>query len=65
MAKTERAIKQFKPKSAILGGGVAANEPLRTIFETLDLPTLIPSKKYTTDNASMIAIASYIKKKKN
>ena len=64
IAKTERAIKDFNPKCVILGGGVSANEPLRTVFNALDIKTLIPSKKYTTDNASMIAIASDIQNAK-
>lgn len=58
--KTKMAIEEFKPKTLILGGGVSANTQLRSEFEKLHENTLIPDMKYTTDNASMIAIASDI-----
>ena len=55
---TKQAIEEYKPASIILGGGVAANTVLRTEFALLHPVALIPSKKYTTDNASMIAARS-------
>ncbi|MCC3161187.1 MAG: tRNA (adenosine(37)-N6)-threonylcarbamoyltransferase complex transferase subunit TsaD [Mollicutes bacterium PWAP] len=55
--KTKRAIIEYKPKSIILGGGVSANSYLRKEFLKLHKNYKIPDLKYTTDNASMIAIA--------
>lgn len=56
--KTKYAIEIMKPASIILGGGVAANSLLREEFAKLHDKPLIPEKKFTTDNASMIAIMS-------
>ncbi len=58
VSKTKRAIEQFNPASIILGGGVAANSQLREEFAKIHENALIPELKYTTDNASMIAITS-------
>lgn len=60
--KTKRAIIEFNPKSIILGGGVSANTQLRNDFLELHDNAFIPSLKYTTDNASMIAIACDLQK---
>ena len=68
--KTLRATKDFKAKSIILGGGVAANEELRKQFEkkikedynpptTPYIKYLIPDIKYCTDNAAMAAVTAY------
>ena len=63
VAKTIRAAKEFKTKSIIIGGGVAANEKLRKTFQILakkeKIILLIPSVKYCGDNAAMIAVAGY------
>jgi N6-L-threonylcarbamoyladenine synthase len=70
IAKTEQAIGKFKPKTIMLGGGVAANEMLRYEFEKLSkkhrLKCSIPKFEYCTDNAGMIGLAAYyrIKHKK-
>ncbi len=63
--KTVRAVKEYKAKTVMLTGGVAANKELRGQMEkavkTL-IPNsrfLIPKLKYTTDNAAMIATAGY------
>lgn len=62
--KTKWAISQLNPASIIIGGGVAANSLLRSEFAKLHAKALIPDKKFTTDNASMIAIMSnYLLKK--
>lgn len=58
ISKSKRAIEEFKPKSFILGGGVSANSELRRMISKIHPNSLIPSLKYTTDNASMIAITS-------
>lgn len=67
VAKTLRAAKNFKVKNVILGGGVVANEVLLNLFEKEiheKLPKIgfiVPEKKYTGDNASMIALVAGIK----
>lgn len=60
-----RAIKEFKPKSVLLSGGVAANTDLKHKIEA-ELTNLkmqdsfyYPKPKYCTDNAAMIAAAAY------
>ena len=58
ISKSKRAIEEFKPASFILGGGVSANSELRKMVAEIHHNALIPSLKYTTDNASMIAITS-------
>jgi N6-L-threonylcarbamoyladenine synthase len=70
IAKLEKAIIQYKPKTIILGGGVAANKPLRERFNLLakkyKVKSSIPAFEYCTDNAGMIGLAAYyrIKNKK-
>ncbi len=65
--KTIKAAKEHKVKTIILGGGVSANSQLRKQFkakikrELTGVGYKIPDKKYSTDNALMIAIASYYK----
>ena len=67
IAKTLRAAKEFKAKTIILGGGVAANKELRkqikkVVVRELATTTLcLPSVKLTTDNAAMIAAAGYLR----
>lgn len=58
VVKTKKAIEEYNPKSVILGGGVSANSKLRQLISELHPNALIPEMKYTTDNASMIAITS-------
>ncbi|MBX4190989.1 tRNA (adenosine(37)-N6)-threonylcarbamoyltransferase complex transferase subunit TsaD [Candidatus Saccharibacteria bacterium] len=56
----EAAEKEFKPKSVLLAGGVAANQALRNEIESLiQAPLLCPDIKLCTDNAAMIASAAY------
>ncbi len=68
--KTLKAAKDFKAKSIIIGGGVAANNELRLQFkekirkETPDTKCIIPDTKYCTDNAGMIAVTAYFHRKK-
>ena len=65
VAKTIRAAKQYKVKTVMLSGGVAANRRLRELLaETVEqkLPGVrfsLPALAYTTDNAPMIAMAGY------
>lgn len=63
--KTLGAAEKYKVKSIILGGGVVANGELREQLEVKvkeKLPSVflsIPELKFCTDNAVMIAVASY------
>lgn len=65
VAKTLRAAKEYKPKTIILAGGVAANKKLReTLHATVqsiihDSLFMIPEHQYCTDNGAMIAVAGY------
>jgi len=63
--KTIRAAKEFKAKSIILGGGVSANERLKSLFKEkiskmVNGPLLLfPEKHLATDNAQMVALCGY------
>jgi N6-L-threonylcarbamoyladenine synthase len=63
VTKTIRAVKEFKSKTIILGGGVAANKELRKKLKTegrkLKINLLIPPPLFCTDNALMIAVTAY------
>ena len=72
IAKTLRAAEEYRAKSIMLSGGVAANKTLRKAFQksirkslTSDIRLL--TSAYNTDNAVMIAAAAYINhlRKKN
>jgi N6-L-threonylcarbamoyladenine synthase len=54
------AEEEFRPKSVLLAGGVAANGSLRQALSgRLRTPLLWPDVKLCTDNAAMIAAAAY------
>jgi N6-L-threonylcarbamoyladenine synthase len=63
--KTMRAVDEFHAKSVLLSGGVAANTALRDRLtaeaKKRKIKFLVPEFKYNTDNASMIAVAGYMK----
>lgn len=65
--KTIRAAKEYKVKTVILGGGVAANNELRSQLakSTASLKNppelLMPEMKFSGDNAAMIALAAYFR----
>jgi len=63
--KTMRAAVEFKAKSVMLCGGVAANKLLRKTLtlntKQLAIDFYVPNFKYNTDNAAMIAAAAYIR----
>lgn len=64
VGKTLKAVEQFKTKTVILGGGVAANKKLRETLAQSPVPRssfLVPPLAYAMDNAAMIAIAGYYK----
>ncbi|MCH7604927.1 tRNA (adenosine(37)-N6)-threonylcarbamoyltransferase complex transferase subunit TsaD, partial [Patescibacteria group bacterium] len=70
ISKTIRAAKEYKVKTIMLGGGVAANQELRKQLgekiktEIPDTKYLIPDTKLATDNAAMIAAAAYFRRDK-
>lgn len=65
MAKLKKAAKQTGIKNIGLAGGVSANSGLRSAMEAeakkRKWNLYLPQKKFTTDNAAMIAIAGYYK----
>ncbi|MBI1960797.1 MAG: tRNA (adenosine(37)-N6)-threonylcarbamoyltransferase complex transferase subunit TsaD [Candidatus Liptonbacteria bacterium] len=65
VGKTMRAVAAVGAKSILLSGGVAANQPLRDALAMASkknrIKFLVPEFKYNTDNASMIAVAGYMK----
>jgi len=62
---TLKAVRNLKPKSLMLSGGVAANSRLREVFGersgTIGLNFYYPRPILTTDNAAMIAAAGTAK----
>lgn len=65
--KVDRALDITNAKSFIMGGGVTANTHIRTEITKMleskhpEVKVFIPDKKYTTDNAAMIAGAAYLR----
>ncbi|MEK7506036.1 MAG: tRNA (adenosine(37)-N6)-threonylcarbamoyltransferase complex transferase subunit TsaD [Patescibacteria group bacterium] len=64
ISKTARAVREFKAKSVMLSGGVAANaylrDRLREASDKMGVNFLVPPMDFNTDNAVMIAAAAYI-----
>ena len=67
LAKSLKAIAQYQPKNFIIAGGVSANQELRQQFTAVIkklrpvVNLLIPPLKLSTDNATMIALAGYLR----
>lgn len=62
VSKSVFAVEKYKPKSFLLAGGVSANLRLRgKILQALGRETnvYVPEPKHSTDNAAMIAVASF------
>jgi len=65
IGKTLRAAKDFKVKSIMISGGVAANQTLIQAFqkavknELPSVPFYSPLRSFSTDNAAMMAMAAY------
>ncbi len=58
--KSQKAIEEYKVKSFLLAGGVAANSFLRQrLKENLETKFYAPDLEYSTDNAAMIASSAY------
>ncbi len=70
VAKTIRAAKQYRVKTVMIGGGVAANKRLRVQLggalcrEYPNTYYLTPDTSLTGDNALMISLAGYFNRKK-
>ncbi|PIT87661.1 MAG: tRNA (adenosine(37)-N6)-threonylcarbamoyltransferase complex transferase subunit TsaD [Candidatus Magasanikbacteria bacterium CG10_big_fil_rev_8_21_14_0_10_40_10] len=69
VGKTIKAVRQYRPKSLLVVGGVSANPLLRQTIQkqlrqfNLQTNCFLPAKKYCMDNASMIAVAGYYQAK--
>ena len=65
VVKVRRAVEEYKPKSLIVAGGVAANMRLRMMLKekisknNLKSQLFIPPINLCTDNAAYIASAAY------
>lgn len=63
--KLESAIKDTGLQEVAIGGGVSANSGFRNRFEALckrmGVKPWIPARRFTTDNAAMVAISGYFK----
>ena len=57
-SRTERALERTGLERLAVGGGVAANGPLRARLEALPVEVHIPERLLCTDNAAMIASAA-------
>lgn len=67
--KTVKAIRNYRVKTIILGGGVTANKELRKQLKKKikkdfpDLEIYFPNFEFCTDNAAMTAITSFFRRK--
>lgn len=63
--KLRKNIRATGLRRVAVGGGVAANGGLRNALvalgEELGLEVFLPERRFTTDNAAMIAIAGHFK----
>jgi N6-L-threonylcarbamoyladenine synthase len=56
--RVQRALDQTRLERLAIGGGVAANGPLRDRLAELGVPLDVPPRELCTDNAAMIASAA-------
>ena len=67
IGKMEKAVEKYSAESLVAGGGVIANTFIRAalvkLAATYDIPLYIPHTSHATDNALMIALAAYFKRK--
>lgn len=65
LQKLAKAVKQTGVRQVAIGGGVSANSGVRQAVADFcaakGLKAFIPQRKFTTDNAAMVAIAGYFK----
>lgn len=66
MAKTQLALEKYPVKTLIVGGGVSANQGLRTRLanEIKDIKVIVPPLRLCGDNAGMIAAAAHVEYQK-
>jgi N6-L-threonylcarbamoyladenine synthase len=68
VSKSFKATEKFKAHSVTISGGVSANSLLRQEFareaKKRKIRFIAPKKEWSTDNAIMIAVASYIESQK-
>jgi N6-L-threonylcarbamoyladenine synthase len=60
IAKLRRAATRTGARSIIIGGGVSANQGLRSALADFDIPVFFPPMKYCTDNAAMSAGLAHV-----
>lgn len=58
--KLHRAVTRTSAQSIIIGGGVSANQGLRTALAHSKIPVHFPRLEYTTDNAAMTAGLAHV-----
>lgn len=66
VGKTERALREYQPKTVVIAGGVSANARLRERMELMvaeysDCQFLMPPFPYSLDNAAMIGAAGILR----
>ncbi|MDE6564901.1 MAG: tRNA (adenosine(37)-N6)-threonylcarbamoyltransferase complex transferase subunit TsaD, partial [Muribaculaceae bacterium] len=65
MKKLEKAVDMTGITTVAIGGGVSANSGVRNAVADMcarrGLKAFIPERKFTTDNAAMVAIVGYFK----
>lgn len=65
MNKLEKAVDATGVTTVAIGGGVSANNGVRQAVADMcarrGIKAFIPERRFTTDNAAMVAIAGYFK----
>ena len=62
ISKIEHYSRETKSKIISIGGGVSANKYFRNKISTSNNIYIFPEKKYSCDNAAMIAFLSFLQK---
>lgn len=68
--KTMRAVKEYQARTIMIGGGVAANKELGRMLKSeikkqkTKVSVITPPIAYCMDNATMIALAAYMRRQK-
>lgn len=60
ITKLKMANDKYEPKQLSIVGGVSANSKLKAVATSTFDNIIIPSLKYSTDNAAMIAASAYV-----
>lgn len=63
LTKLMKAVRDYRPKTVLVGGGVSVNNHLRKefrlAFQNSKIPLYFPYRKFCMDNAAMIGLAAY------